>query len=35
MGEYLRLLLFLILNAYAVKYYLNDIVEMEMYEAHI
>jgi len=34
-SEYLSLLLYLILNAYAVKYYLNDMSDMEMYEVHI
>lgn len=33
--EYKSVLLYLVLNAYAVKYYLNEAVEMEMFDVHL
>jgi hypothetical protein len=33
--EYKGILLYLVLNAYAVKYYLNEPSEMEMFDVHL
>jgi len=33
--EYKTILLYLILNAYAVKYYLNDNNDMNLYDNHL